>query len=262
MPISESTSRDIERAVQFLYEAKRCLFITGAGISADSGMPTYRGVAGLYNSGDTPDGRPIEEILTTHTLETEPELCWKYLAEIAHAAFGAKPNRGHEVIALLESRMDRVCVLTQNVDDLHRQAGSTNVLEIHGNMRRIDCEACDVELFIDPSQDETFELPPKCPKCGELMRPRVVLFGDLLPQEVLQSFYTQWEEGFDVVFSVGTSSLFPYIAAPVQWAVERRIPTVEINPGRSSISRLVAVQLPLGAAEALGEIYDRLEARG
>src|SRR5947209_5837685 len=113
----------VGQVVELLRQSRSLLFITGAGLSADSGLPTYRGVGGLYNGRDPEEGLPIEVLLSGDCFAARPELTWKYLLQIERAGRGAKPNRGHEVIAALESRFERVWVLTQNVDGLHRRAG-------------------------------------------------------------------------------------------------------------------------------------------
>lgn len=239
---------DLDRAAAMLRAARRVLFVTGAGVSAASGLPTYRGIGGLYAVADTPDGLPIEAVLSGRMLRADPALCWKYIAQIEAACRGARHNAAHDAIAALE-RDREVVVLTQNVDGLHRDAGSTRVIEIHGTLRRLVCVAC--------GRDETrrdyagLAVPPRCPACGGLVRPDVVLFGEMLPGPALAALRDEARRGFDVVFSVGTTSAFPYVAAPVLEARARGVPTVEINPGDSEVSHLVDVRLRMGAVEAL-----------
>ncbi|MDP7040514.1 MAG: Sir2 family NAD-dependent protein deacetylase, partial [Myxococcota bacterium] len=117
--------------VATLEQSQNILFITGAGVSADSGLPTYRGIGGLYNEEDTDDGMPIEEALSGRVLLKDMHLTWKHIGRIEAACRGAGFNRAHEVMALFEERFDRVCVLTQNVDGFHQAAGSKNVIPIH-----------------------------------------------------------------------------------------------------------------------------------
>jgi len=117
----------IERIARRLARSRRVLFITGAGISADSGLPTYRGVGGLYNDEATEDGLPIETALSGALFSIRPDVTWKYLAQIAHNCRGAQPNPAHLAIASLERRIPDTVVFTQNVDGLHRKAGSSNL---------------------------------------------------------------------------------------------------------------------------------------
>ena len=117
---------EIERVASFLRSASSVLFVTGAGISADSGLPTYRGIGGLYEGAETPEGIPIEEALSGYMMRKNPALTWKYIQQIEAASRGASFNRAHSVLAEAERRFERVWVLTQNVDGLHRMAGSKN----------------------------------------------------------------------------------------------------------------------------------------
>ena len=123
-----STEDTIERIAQLLAQSRRVLFVTGAGISADSGLPTYRGVAGLYEGKETEDGLPIEAALSGDVFARRPDITWKYLAQIERNCRGAKPNAAHRTIAELEARLPYVLVFTQNVDGLHRRVGSRNLI--------------------------------------------------------------------------------------------------------------------------------------
>jgi NAD-dependent deacetylase len=255
MTLPEEASRTIDAAVAVLRRSRSLLFITGAGLSADSGLPTYRGIGGLYEGAETEEGLPIEEALSGETLRRRPELSWKYLGRIEAAARGARPNRGHEVIAEMEGHFERVWTLTQNVDGFHRQAGSKNVLEIHGDMHKLFCPACGLRRTAQSYAGLT--LPPPCPRCPALLRPAVVLFGEMLPEDVLAELHDQCSLGFDAVLSVGTTSVFPYIREPVLLAKSRGRPTIEINPGETGVTSVVDVKIALGAAEALDELWRR-----
>lgn len=242
-------ARACEEIAALLHSSRRTLFITGAGISADSGLPTYRGIGGLYEDDLTEEGIPIEEALSGTMLRRRPEITWKYLAQIERNCRHAGPNAAHRAIARLEQELPYVMVLTQNVDGLHRAAGSQNVVEIHGNVHRLQCTACGYREQVESLEGRV--LPPLCPACGGTMRPEVVLFGEMLPETELDRYVDALEEGFDLVFSIGTTSVFPYIAQPVIQAIHAGVPTVEINPGRTQLSDHVDYQLPLGAAQAL-----------
>lgn len=239
-----------------LSSSVRVLFITGAGISADSGLPTYRGVGGLYEGVLTGDEIPIEEALSGATIRARPELTWKYLGQIEAACRGAQCNEAHRVIARLQD-LYSVWVLTQNVDGLHAAAGSRNLIEMHGNLHRLNCTGCDHREYHADYSD--LRIPPACPACGELLRPDVVLFGEMLPELQVARLYTELEKGFDLVFSIGTSSVFPYICGPVMEAVAAGVPTVEINPQKTRISRLVSYAIRTRAVTALPLIWRFLE---
>ena len=240
-------------ASEFLVEAKDVFVITGAGISADSGLPTYRGVGGLYDGVDTEDGFPIEAALSGTMFRSRPEITWKYLAQIEQGARGAAPNRAHEILAEMESHFERFWILTQNIDAFHSQAGSENVIEIHGNMYRMKCTEC---VYARTYENyESFEVPPFCPDCNAMVRPDVVLFDEQLPLDAVNELYTQLEKPFDLVISIGTSSHFPYIVEPVRMAFQRGIPTIEINPSETAISSIVDVKLDMGAKAALERLW-------
>lgn len=229
------------------------LFMTGAGLSADSGLPTYRGVGGLYEGQSVEEGIPIEEALSGTMFRRNPDLTWKYIRQIEAACRGAGPNRAHEVMAALEKRLSRVVVLTQNVDGLHRVAGSNEVIEIHGNVHDLRCTFCGWTHRVT-DYGELSEGTPECPSCGSLVRPRVVLFGEMLPSQGIERLDAELARGFDVLFSVGTTSVFPYISAPVYRVNREGGLTVEINPGESEVSHVVHQRLRIGAADALGRL--------
>src|ERR1043165_727876 len=130
-----------ERVAERLAGRKLILFITGAGLSAESGLPTYRGIGGLYSTADTEHGVPIEVALSGPMFRQRPELTWHHIARIEEAVRGAKPSAAHALIARLECEHE-VVVLTQNVDGLHGMAGSTQVIDIHGDCRQLMCTRC------------------------------------------------------------------------------------------------------------------------
>jgi NAD-dependent deacetylase len=203
----EANERELETVASFLRGASSVLFITGAGISADSGLPTYRGIGGLYEEADTPEGIPIEEALSGEMMRRHPALTWKYIHQIEASARGASFNRAHAILAEAERRFERVWVLTQNVDGLHLRAGSKNVIDIHGDVHHLLCTGCENRATVE---DYSHLAPlPLCPDCGEALRPDVVLFGELLPLSKVETLERELLRGFDVVFSIGTTSVFP-----------------------------------------------------
>jgi len=253
---SSSTEAALDAVAEHLRQARSALFITGAGISADSGLPTYRGVGGLYDSEATEDGLRIEEALSGEVFAVRPDITWKYLIQIEENCRGARPNAAHCAIATLDDYLDRVMVFTQNVDGLHRLAGSHDIIEIHGNLHELVCTSC---AYSEATPDYSGrDVPPCCPQCGAVLRPKIVLFGEALPEAKLDRFIDALQDGFDIVFSIGTSSIFPYINQPVVFAAGSGIPTVEINPSRTQLSDVVDYYLPLGAAEAMTGILARL----
>ncbi|MBL8796605.1 MAG: NAD-dependent deacylase [Planctomycetia bacterium] len=255
MDISPADACQVERVVELLHQSRSLLFITGAGLSADSGLPTYRGVGGLYEDQHPEDNLPIEVLLSGAMMQRRPDLTWKYLLQIERAGRGARPNRGHEVIAAIEQHFERVWVLTQNVDGLHRKAGSRNVIDMHGDLRHLRCMHCSYQEEVETY--DGFGLPPRCPDCQGVLRPDVVLFGERLPARQLTTYEAETARGFDLVLSIGTTSVFPYISAPVLDAHHLHKPSVEINPGETDVTEFVTVKLPLRAAVALDAIWQR-----
>jgi NAD-dependent deacetylase len=248
----------LDRVSQLFARATSALFITGAGISADSGLPTYRGIGGLYEDATTDEGIAIEEALSGDMLRARPEVCWKYIHQIELACRGATWNRGHEVLAQLERRYERTWVLTQNVDGFHRRAGSNHVIEIHGDVHKLACTRCAYRNTVEDFA--ALALPPRCPDCDAIVRPEVVLFGEMLPEAAVAVFEREVRRGFDLVVSIGTTSVFPYIAAPVLLARRAGRDTVEINPGTTEVSHVVGHRIQSRAAVALDAIWRRLEA--
>jgi len=249
----------IGQIADLLAESHSILFITGAGISVDSGLPTFRDGAGRCRADLADEGTPVERALSGDVLCDHPELTWKYLARMEQACRGVRHNRAHEVIVEMERHFPRVWTLTQNVDGLHRRAGTRNVIDIHGDLHRLRCMRCLYRRTVEDYSE--LSLPPHCPKCPGLLRPDVVLFGEPLSLERLMILFTELDEGFDLVFSIGTSSVFSYVAEPVRMAAQFGRPTVEINPGVSEVSDLVDIKLSMGAAPALDAIWQAYRVR-
>lgn len=243
---------DLQRVVEWLNHAERVVLITGAGISAEAGLPTYRGVSGLYEQANTPEGMPIEVALSGPMFHARPELTWRYLTQVEEACRGAEPSRAHRLVARMQARLPQSLLLTQNVDGLHQAAGSDTVA-IHGDVHTLRCTRCTWRQRV--SDYAHLAAVPTCPRCDQLIRPDVVLFGELLGEAPLRRLQSFLEAGVDLVFSIGTTSVFPYIAAPVHLARSNGGHAVEINPGESEVSRDVDVRLRLGATAALEAIW-------
>lgn len=237
--------------------ARRVAVLSGAGMSADSGLPTYRGINGLYNDIEIEQNMPIEDILHAYTLARNPALTWKYIAQIDHACRAAGPNDGHRVLASWDERFE-LWVVTQNVDGFHRAAGSRNVIELHGNLSRLYCCAC--RAAFDNLDFDLGVLPPRCPLCDGLVRPDVVLFGEMLPVSAVNQYELELARGFDVMIAIGTTAAFPYIAEPMLDAGARGCVTVEINPDTTALSNEVSHHIAGPAREVLVALAARLSA--
>ena len=181
-----------------LRNARSVAVLTGSGISAESGVPTFRDAqTGLWARYD-----PME-LATPEAFERDPRLVWEWYAWRRELVGNAALNPGHEALAELESRVPDFVLLTQNVDGLHRRAGSQNVVELHGSILH---SRCSVEgAFVEPREEDP-EIPPSCPSCGAFLRPDVVWFGEALPAEALEEAFHAARE-CDLFFSIGTSSL-------------------------------------------------------
>lgn len=246
----------LQQVATELAQCRRLLVITGAGMSADSGLPTYRGIGGLYEDEQTEDGLPIEVALSGQTMAHRPAVCWKYLRQIESACRGCEPHAGHAALVALEQRVEGFCLLTQNIDGLHQQAGSRNVVPIHGDVHALRCSRC---RYREGVADYAGLAPvPRCPQCDGVLRPDVVLFEEMLPVAELEKLRVFLASGVDLVISIGTTSVFPYIAGPVADAARAGVCTVEINPGESSVSGLVRHRLPGRAREVLPALVSML----
>ncbi|WP_439888042.1 NAD-dependent deacylase [Pseudomonas sp. MBLB4123] len=249
---------DIQRVALAIARAERILVITGAGLSADSGLPTYRGLGGLYN-GHTDEGLPIEAALSGPMLRRDPALCWKYLAELGKACLGARANAGHFALAELQRRKPLCWLLTQNIDGYHRAAGSPveRLIEIHGELAPLFCQSCGAE-DAELAEHLARPLPPHCRCCGGILRPPVVLFEEMLPEAAVDSLYTELGKGFELVLSVGTSASFPYIIEPVLRTRQAGGLTVEVNPARTDLSELVDIHLQGRALDVLPRLLGHI----
>lgn len=272
---STSFADAVRVASQWLSEAKSVLIVTGAGISAESGLPTYRGVSGLYNNDKATedDGMTIEECLSGATYRHRPDLTWKYLMQIEQSCRGAEPSRAHYLVAKMEDYIQGpVSVMTQNVDGLHTRAGSTDVLCLHGELYKLKCTG-DCKSTFEVGSYAPFEqkgiFPPTCEKCGGAVRPNVVLFDEYLGDETVTTYEEKLGESmatlmwtmtpstvpkYDVSISIGTSALFQYVNAAALSGKR----TIEINPMKTPLSNYVDLRIEAGATEALQALYDQL----
>ncbi|SFT43666.1 NAD-dependent deacylase [Pseudomonas marincola] len=248
----------VEQVVSAIRAAKRILVITGAGLSADSGLPTYRGLGGLYN-GKTAEGLAIETALSGPMLRRDPALCWKYLAELARACMQAEPNAGHYALAKLQQLKPECWVLTQNIDGYHRVAGSPDerLIEIHGEIAPLFCQACG-EVDAQLAEHLQRPLPPLCKHCGGILRPPVVLFEEMLPTRALAQLQEQMMQGFDLVMSVGTTASFGYITEPILRTRFAGGFTVEVNPTVTALSETVDVHLQGTALDVLPALVSHI----
>lgn len=244
----------VQDATKLIKNSKHIFVITGAGISADSGLPTYRGIGGIYENQMTEEGLEIEEILSIDMFYKKPELSWKYIKQLVNSSEDKKYNLAHKILAILEKEKDDFCILTQNVDGFHLDAGSNNVIEIHGNLRRLICLNCGFSKEVQTYKN--ISIPPRCNKCNHILKPDVVLFGEYLPLHKVAKLERELSKDYDLFIIIGTTGIFPYIYEPVFNAIQRRIPTIEINPSKTIFSNKVSIHFSSGASHILSKIYE------
>jgi NAD-dependent deacetylase len=210
-----------------LKSANHVAVLTGAGTSAESGVPTFRDAqTGLWARYDP------QELATPQAFRHNPGLVWDWYAWRRSLVAEAKPNAGHFALAQMACHVPELTLITQNVDGLHQQAGSSDVIELHGNIMRIKCFSCN--QTVDEYQ-ETDDNPPRCPYCDGLLRPDVVWFGENLPQNSLARALSAAHQ-CDLFLSIGTSSVVhPAASLPIE-AMELGTSTVEINPDRTPLT--------------------------
>ena len=236
---------EIRAAGQILAEGRVLTILTGAGISAESGVPTFRGKDGYWRN------YRAEELATPQAFHSNPVLVWEWYSMRRDLLASIRPNPAHYAIAEMERLAVGFTLITQNVDGLHHLAGSRKVLEIHGNIWWVRCTECNRK---EERREPFEELPPRC-GCGGLLRPDVVWFGEMLPGDVLSESYSA-VESCDVMLVVGTSGVvqpaatFPYLAK------ERGAKVIEVNPERTAISSIADVTIRGKAGEVVPAVLE------
>lgn len=237
----------VDGAVKILKDAKKLFVLTGAGISAESGIPTFRGKDGLWKNYSATD------LATPEAFERNPALVWEWYQWRQDIISRAEPNPAHYALVELERYFEKFLLLTQNVDNLHQRAGSKNVLELHGNIFRTRCLKCGK---IDKIENARIEKMPYC-KCGGLLRPDVVWFGEAIPQDV-------WQESMrflisaDVAIICGTSGVVWPAARIPEIAKNYGVKTIEINIESTPITSVVDRSIIATAGSVLPEIAKKL----
>jgi len=251
----------------------RVLVITGAGVSAESGIPTFRGKDGYWRNLDP------AKLATPEAFTRDSKLVWEWYRERRQRIRNARPNAAHEAIAKLAKHADEFLLVTQNVDDLHKRAGlaTDQMVQIHGDIFVTWCSRCHVSYTgrggspepadpravqlesgrlrsIAPTSENDVDLP-LCPKCDALMRPGVVWFGEQLPWDEVQRVESYLDRGAcDLVIVAGTTATFGYI---IDWALRGSV-LIEVNPEETPLSRFATQQVREPAAIALPRIVDQL----
>jgi len=239
----------IEHAAKLLSASRRGVALTGAGVSAESGIPTFRGAGGLWTRYD-----PVK-VASIDTFLADPTAYWQASRERGNIALAARPNPGHLALAAMEAAGRLVAVVTQNTDGLHQAAGTKRVVELHGSGRTVECLQCgrreprsDVQARLD------VEMPPRCRGCGGThLKPTVVLFGEAMPPVAVQEAFELAEQA-DVMLVVGTSLVvYPAADVPVA-AVRAGAAMIVVNAEPTPFDRLAEVVIQGRAGEVLPEI--------
>lgn len=236
----------LEKARGFVQRAERICVLTGAGVSAASGIKTFRDAGGLW------EDHPVEQVATPEGFREDPALVWRFYNARRRAADVAVPNAAHIALARLELGLKRkgnqagLTILTQNVDGLHQQAGSRNVVELHGSVWLVRCTDCG-----EISEDYPIELPvpPRCDECGALLRPHIVWFGEALDEAVLERA-EQAIRACDLFLIIGTSAVVQPAASFPLMAGRRGVPIIEVNKALTPLTIMATVALR-GPAEEL-----------
>jgi NAD-dependent deacetylase len=249
-PLDDPLEHALDRAASFLKAAGCVAVLTGAGVSAESGLATFRGPGGLW------EGHRIEDVATPGAFRRDPALVWRFYNARRAKLRDVRPNPGHYALALLEDLYGsgRFALVTQNIDGLHRAAGNRRVLEVHGSLSRVKCSGCGKQ---EDRPGEALPDLPRCGDCGELLRPDVVWFGEMLPEDV-------WELAVETTsrcqcfLVVGTSAVVFPAAGLVDVARQSGARVIEVNPSATPASDRADVALHGPSGQLLPRLLDRL----
>ena len=240
----------LDRLAELLRERQPCVVLTGAGISTESGIPDFRSAGGIWERYDPYEVGHID------ALSRDPARVWEFYALRLDALAQAEPNAGHHALAQLEEHGWIRAIVTQNVDGLHQRAGSRDVVEVHGSLREAECLACGVRVAM---ADAIASLPlPACPECGEVLKPGVVMFGELLPVAAIERAQ-QLAAGAGLLLVVGSSlEVHPVAALPGETLAAGGALAL-VNHGATSWDSRAELVLDSGAGETLRAVAAALD---
>ena len=238
----------IEQVINLLQNSKFTVALTGAGISAESGVPTFRGDDGLWKQYDA------MQLATPRAFSRNPKLVWEWYSWRINLIREAKPNPAHICLSKLESNGLLNAIITQNVDNLHQRAGSRNVLELHGNIFRVKCTSCNYRADIDKAPNE---IPPTCPKCNSLLRPDVVWFGEALDIDLLHKAYSLASKA-ELILVIGSSLLVSPASELPNITLKHGGNVVEINLDDTYISPIATISIRAKAGMFFRSLCEKL----
>jgi len=237
-----------DSAVEAVRGAQRLLVVTGAGISADSGIPTFRGEGGLWRN------YRFDQLATPEAFERAPGLVWTWYQMRRKVCLEAEPNAAHLALVSLETRAAAFLLATQNVDGLHRRAGSQKQITLHGDILDARCTRCHHIWTLSEAECHAEETDlsslPHCPECSALARPHILWFGEMYWPGTIEAAF-QFAARCDVGLVIGTSGAVGPPAALIEHAGQRGATTIEINPNASSLSSVVDHRVAAGAVDAM-----------
>lgn len=247
----------IRQAAEIIKHSKRIAVLTGAGVSKESGVPTFRdALDGLWARYDP------QQLATPQAFQANPKLVWDWYEYRREMVRQAKPNAGHVALAEIQRGYPNTTLITQNVDDMHEQAGSTGVIHLHGNIARSkcfsNCRGIPTIIDLDSFAWDHTAGPPACPHCGGWVRPDVVWFGEMLPDYELHTAQTASEQ-CDVMLVVGTSGLVTPAATLPSVAKHAGAKIIEVNPDYSAITRIADVKLDGASGEMLPRVMEAFD---
>ena len=241
---------DLNPVLELLVSAKSVCLLTGSGISAESGIPTFRGEEGLWKT------YRAEQLATFNAFIQDPKLVWEWYDWRRGIIASKEPNEGHLVLAEWEELFPDFTLITQNIDGLHQRAGSKKVIELHGNIWK---HRCVEENTITENHDVPLdEIPPHCEKCGALLRPHVVWFGESLDGSILHHSF-QLSSSCDVMFSIGTSSVVQPAASLPLSAAEAGAKVIEINPDPTPLTSMADFSFRAKSGEFLPVLNEKFK---
>ncbi len=244
--MGDTEEKNLLEARLILEHSSSVTVLSGAGISAESGVPTFRGTDGLWRNFRS------ENLATPEAFRENPKLVWEWYDWRRCAVKDARPNPGHFALAELENQKKKFTLVTQNIDGLHQMAGSRNVLEMHGNLWEIKCTKCG--LITKDYRVPLEELPPLCPSCGGMGRPNVVWFGELIPMEVIDKTLKAIED-CEVMLIIGTSGVVEPAASMGLVAKQAGKTVIEINIEHTPNSPLFDLTILGRSGEVLPLLY-------